>query len=65
MASAMRDEERLFISVKEAAATIGMSKEFIYDLIRRKKRPPPFRRFGRVIRIPLDEFIQWARKFGD
>lgn len=61
---AMRENDRIFISVKEAAATIRMSKEYLYQLIRRKKGPP-VRRFGRTIRVPINEFMTWARKFGD
>jgi excisionase family DNA binding protein len=53
--------ERLFITIKEAAAVIGVHPVTMWRWIKgRHRNCPPYRRLGRrMIRIPRDEFDRW------
>ena len=65
--------ERIFWSCAEAAAYIGFSHDALYRWARnatkpkRKKRgaydvpTPPFVRFGKHFRFPVEEFKAWAK----
>ena len=51
-----------FLGVKEAAALIGVTPEFIYQVLRgdRGDDRPRVVRMGSRYRIPREEFIQWV-----
>ena len=51
-----------WITVKEAAARLGVAPDWIYKRIRRDALPIPLKRRGRHIRIPADEFERWANQ---
>lgn len=51
--------EAVFVSVKEAAAAIGMCSSTLYAWVG-KKGGPPYVRHGRKIRIRRDQFLKWA-----
>jgi hypothetical protein len=65
--------EKSYWTVKEAARYLSVNYITFYSWItvQHKKRhvkllgnPPPVRRFGRnCIRIPIDEFKEWAENF--
>ncbi len=50
-------------SVGEAAKAIGVSKNYLYGLIRSKN--VPYHRFGRTIRIPKSGFVRWLDTTAD
>jgi excisionase family DNA binding protein len=50
-------------TVGEAAKAIGVSKNYLYELIRRKN--VPYHRFGRTIRIPKSGFVRWLDTTAD
>ena len=47
------------VKVKEAARELGMSPFFIYRL---PKDTPGLYRFGRALRVNVEEFREWAKK---
>ncbi|NTW29588.1 MAG: helix-turn-helix domain-containing protein [Coriobacteriia bacterium] len=50
--------QRLALTVEEAAAAIGISKNALYeDLI--KRDAIPYLKFGRTIRIPVSALTKW------
>lgn len=57
-------DEETFITPKEAAGILRISVDFFYDLMlgRRGTRPPKVLRIGRHLRLPRDEFFQWANE---
>ena len=52
-------ETSRFIQIKEAAARLGISSQFLYELIQQGKGPPAYRFGRRVLRIRPEEFNQW------
>ncbi len=54
--------QKNFLSVKEAAAYVGVSLNTFYLWTKKspKKGGPPVRRFGTILRLPRDQFIKWA-----
>jgi excisionase family DNA binding protein len=55
------DEERMTLSIEEAAARLGISRALAYELVRRGELPRL--RLGRRIVIPLkalEEFVESA-----
>lgn len=50
-----------FLSVKEAARSIGMSYMFLIQRIW-EGRGPPARKIGNRWKLPKDEFIEWTKK---
>ena len=57
----MPDEERMTLSIEEAAARLGISRALAYELVRRGELPRL--RLGRRIVIPLkalEEFVDAA-----
>jgi excisionase family DNA binding protein len=56
------DQDRSWLTLKEAAAHIGVHPRTLYAYAKRKRNRPPFHRFslqGRY-RFPKDQFIAWA-----
>ena len=53
---------KYFLGVKEAASLVGMTPEFIYQVLRgeRGDDKPRVVRMGSRYRIPRDEFIAWV-----
>lgn len=52
-----------WMTVKEAAARLGVAPDWVYKRIKGLYgQPPPFRRRGRAICIPADEFESWAQQ---
>jgi excisionase family DNA binding protein len=47
-----------FLNVREAAAMLKVTPDYLYDLID-KKRGPPVIRFGRLMRIRTEDFDAW------
>ena len=57
----MADEERMTLSIEEAAVRLGISRALAYELVRRGELPRL--RLGRRIVIPLkalEEFVEAA-----
>ena len=57
----MPDEERMTLSIEEAAVRLGISRALAYELVRRGELPRL--RLGRRIVIPrkaLEEFVEAA-----
>lgn len=54
----MDKHEPLLITVREAAARVGLSKDTVYHLIARGKFP--YKRVGSVIRVPVKALEKWA-----
>jgi predicted DNA-binding transcriptional regulator AlpA len=54
-------KRRRYLSVKEGAEIAGVCTKFIYDRIG-TKAGPPYRKRGRVYRLPTYEFIQWSEQ---
>lgn len=50
-----------FLTVKQAAELHGVCTDFIYDRIG-KPGGPPYRKRGRVYRLPTYEFIMWSEQ---
>lgn len=48
-----------YLTVKEAAEIAGVCTDFIYDRLG-KDNGPPYRKRGRVYRLPTFEFICWS-----
>ena len=53
---------KYFLGVKEAAALVGVTPEFIYQVLRgeRGDSKPRVVRMGSRYRIPRDDFIKWV-----
>ena len=49
-----------FLQIREAAARLGVSSQFMYELIQRGKGPPTCRFGQRLLRIRIEDFDQWA-----
>lgn len=54
-------KRKRFLSVKEAAELHGVCTKFIYDRLG-MEGGPPYRKRGRVYRIPTFEFIIWSEQ---
>lgn len=57
----MADEERMTLSIEEAAVRLGISRALAYELVRRGELPRL--RLGRRVVIPrkaLEEFVEAA-----
>ena len=54
-------KRKRYLTVKEAAELAGVCTDFIYD---RLKTPdgPPYRKRGRVYRIPTYDFVMWCER---
>lgn len=52
--------DRLVLSVGEAAAALGISRAFAYELVAQKKLPAL--RLGRRVVIPIDSFHEFVSK---
>ena len=50
-----------FMRTKEAAYTVGMSRDWLYDRLRGRD-PPPHKRVGGRWLLPRTEFTEWAKK---
>jgi hypothetical protein len=50
-----------YLTVKEAAELAGVGIHFIYDRIGTPSGPP-YRKRGRVYRLPTYEFILWSEQ---
>jgi hypothetical protein len=50
-----------YLSVKKAAEIHGVCPDFIYDRLG-TPNGPPYRKRGRVYRIPTFEFIMWSEQ---
>lgn len=53
------NETKLLVSVNEAAQALGVSREYLYRL---PPGTPGLHRFGRAIRIQIDELKEWGRR---
>jgi excisionase family DNA binding protein len=54
--------DRDWYTSKEAAAYLGVNLRTLYRYIRKSRRKPPVRRFGKNTnyRFPIDELKDWA-----
>ncbi len=49
--------DRILLRVNEAATLMGLSKSYVHRLI--LSGDLPYVRFGRAVRIPLDDLQRW------
>lgn len=52
-------EQKRYLTLKEGAAILQVSVQFLYDRID-QPHGPPFQRIGRWIRLPREEFMKYA-----
>ena len=54
-------KRKRYLTVKEAAVIAGVGIDFIYERIGTPSGPP-YRKRGRVYRLPTYEFILWSEQ---
>lgn len=48
-----------FLQIREAAVRLGVSSQFMYDLVKNGKGPPTCQFGPRLLRIRIEDFDQW------
>jgi predicted DNA-binding transcriptional regulator AlpA len=55
------DPRGAFLSLKEAAYLMGVTYKWLWDRIG-KPNGPPFKKRGKLIKLPRDEFSEWSKQ---
>ena len=54
----------MFLTPREAAELLGLPVRRLADY-RRRRKGPPYHKFGRQVRYHLQDLVEWAETHGD